>query len=180
MFVPISNCVTSSSPTTGLRTIHLLRSILFLALPSHAIPANPMLCLHFYFNIKWDECQSLSITTLSCNLCFTKAAEIPCGFSCGWTVLVADAVEFTCCHVDDETLLTIKCLLNNTPLSVCLQMTGLLLLFFIFLTLFPRNCAAGLFILTFFPPSNSTGSELHSGILYATYAVLCRSGPIIT
>lgn len=46
------NCVTSSSPTTGLRTIHLLRSILFRALPSHAIPAESTLCLHPRFNIR--------------------------------------------------------------------------------------------------------------------------------
>ena len=44
-----TNCVISSSPTPGLRTIHLLRSILFRALPSHAIPADSTLCLHLRF-----------------------------------------------------------------------------------------------------------------------------------
>lgn len=44
------NCVTSSSPTTGLRTIHLLRSILFRALPWHAIPAESSpLKTHFVY-----------------------------------------------------------------------------------------------------------------------------------
>lgn len=53
------NCVTSSPSTTGLRTIHLLlrtihllRSILFRALPSHAIPTDFTLCLHLCFIIK--------------------------------------------------------------------------------------------------------------------------------
>lgn len=50
------NCVISSSPTTGLRTVHLLRSILFRALPSHAMPADSTLCLHLHFNVKfWPQ-----------------------------------------------------------------------------------------------------------------------------
>lgn len=58
------NCVISSSPTTGLRTVHLLRSILFRALPSHAMPADSTLCLHLHFNIKfWHELSFKPSTT---------------------------------------------------------------------------------------------------------------------
>lgn len=63
-----TNCVTSSSPTTGLRTIHLLRSILFRALPWHAIPVDTTLCLHPHFNVKNSHKSSfgMSSTTLLC------------------------------------------------------------------------------------------------------------------
>lgn len=154
MFVPISNCVTSSSPTTGLRTIHLLRSILFLALPSHAIPANPMLCLHFYFNIKLGKSQVRA--KLRCHAvaaCFTNAAEIPCGFhvagrSLSLTQFNLPVVMSMMKHSWLQSVQTR--LLNNTPFICLPPMTGLLLSFFTVLTLF-RFAPLGSLFLPFHP-----------------------------
>lgn len=77
------NCVTASSPTTGLRTIHLLRSILFRALPWHAIPVDTTLCLHPHFNLKNSHKLSFGMSTttlLRLRGMFNIAAEIPTGF----------------------------------------------------------------------------------------------------
>lgn len=77
------NCVISSSPTTGLRTIHLLRSILFRALPSHAIPADSKRCLHRRLNVKFGHNFASRRAQQRCHAvaaCFPIAAEIPSGF----------------------------------------------------------------------------------------------------
>lgn len=78
------NCVTSSSPSKGLRTIHLLRSILFRALPWHAIPADSTLCLHHSFlTLKSGTSQVSDRAQLRCHAvaaCSAIAAEIPTGF----------------------------------------------------------------------------------------------------
>lgn len=78
------NCVTSSSPSKGLRTIHLLRSILFRALPWHAIPADSTLCLHHSFlTLKSGTSQVSHRALLRCHAvaaCSAIAAEIPTGF----------------------------------------------------------------------------------------------------
>lgn len=181
MFVPISNCVTSSSPTTGLRTIHLLRSILFLALPSHAIPANPMLCLHLYFNIKLGKPQVRA--KLRCHAvaaCFTNAAEIPCGFHVAGRSLSLTQFNLpvVMSMMKHSWLLSVQTrLLNNIPLSVCLHWQDFCCLSLWFLH-FSELCRWALYSYLF--TQHSSGYELHSGILYATYAALCRSGPIIT
>lgn len=110
------NCVISSSPTPGLRTIHLLRSILFRALPSHAIPADSTLCLHlrFVLFLTWKFPAQVRIQTgeqlrPSRRRCvFHHRSGNSHWISCGFSVLLADAVWFTCCHVDDETLMIWK------------------------------------------------------------------------
>lgn len=84
-----SNCVISSSPTPGLRTVHLLRSILFRALPSHAISADSRRCLHPRSSTK-----------------SRVPSEPHRGGNPLWISPRRSAVtqfEFTCCHVADET-----------------------------------------------------------------------------
>lgn len=145
------NCVISSSPTTGLRTTHLLRSILFRAPTSHAIPADSTLCLHPHFNIKFGHNSSFRLSTATLSRrrnMFHRRDGNPRWISCGSSVLRADAVEFTCCHVDDETLMVWKSVYchfhqQSPRRRVCHCAHGtfifLLPLFFTLLTTAPRG-----------------------------------------
>lgn len=86
------NGVISLSSTTGLRTIHLLRSILFRALPSHAIRADLKACVRRNLNTKSETSCDPGEHNASVAACSRTAAEIPSGFhgacrSCSLTQL---------------------------------------------------------------------------------------------
>lgn len=173
--MPISNCVTWSFPTPGLRTIHLLRSILFRALPSHASPATTLHALFTspLFTFKPPKCQvsHQAQTTLSClSRAFHHRSGNSHWISSGFRVLLADAVEFTCCHVDDETTLnkTVCIPLSAAPHS--LSYTAWRTFISIIGSEYTFNLWLYLYLFT------QPAYELHSGILYATYAALCLSG----
>lgn len=95
-----TNCVTCSSSTTGLRTTHLLRSILFQALASHATPfssierpLSSLFCSH-----KSDRNQVREQNYLkSSQHAPSSQRKFPLDFS-----VASDAVSFTCCHVDEQ------------------------------------------------------------------------------
>lgn len=84
--------------------------------------------------------------------------------SSGFTVLLADAVEFTCCHADDETTLdnTVPVPLSTAPQSVL----AAAYITFISIISYAYTFNLWLYSYLFTQPSY----ELHSGILYATYA----------
>lgn len=100
-------CVSSSSPTTGLRTIHLLRSILFRALPWHAIAPNSTFCLHLRLILKIGLKLSFrrSTHTLSYRRSvYNHRSGNSCWILYGLSDFALTQFKFTCCHIDDETL----------------------------------------------------------------------------
>lgn len=83
---------------------HPIPSFAFTRQPSD----NTTLCLHPQFASKSPKCQVLlkTQTKLPCLCCvFHNRSGNSHWISSGFTVLLADAVEFTCCHADDETTL---------------------------------------------------------------------------
>lgn len=136
------NCVISSSPTTGLRTIHLLRSILFRALPSHAIPADhPERCLHHHLNVTFGRNLSSGRAQLrrhAVAACFPIAAEIPCGFheacrSCSLTQFNLPVVMSMMKHSWFKKK-SVKTLFHQRPPAPCLPSDAGL--YFLFIGLF--------------------------------------------
>lgn len=90
--------------------------------------------------------------------------------SSGFTVLLADAVEFTCCHADDETTPgnTVPVPLSTAPQSM------LAAAYITFISIVGYAHTFNLWLYSYLFTQSSY--ELHSGILNATYAALYSYG----